>query len=176
MAYLSGGGTLPDDETRPAMRAAGSRPWDRRFVVPATAADNGLFWTPEAVEEVQYPTRMARRRALEAAQILDGWQPDPVLTPPMLARVGDELLRLFHEPLDPDLARPGRLTRRPAQVADDEPAPVHLAAAPAGPRAHRRAAAPLGTAGAGRPWLSSRRPGRRRPGCLAARGAPGRPG
>lgn len=100
MAYLSGGDILPDDETRPATRAAGSRPWDRHAPVPATAADRGVFWTPEAVDDVQYPTRMARRRALEAAQVLDGWQPDPVLTPPLLARVGDELLRLFHEPVD----------------------------------------------------------------------------
>jgi hypothetical protein len=97
--HRTGGDTLPDDETRARTRAARSRPWDRPVAVPATAADRGVFWTP-TVDEAQYPTRMARRRALQAAEILDGWRPDPVLTPPLLSRVGDELLRLFHEPVE----------------------------------------------------------------------------
>jgi hypothetical protein len=142
VAYLSGEDTLPDDETRPATRAAGSRPWDRHAVVPPTAADRGVFWSPEVIDDVQYPTRMARRRALEAAQILDGWQPDPVLTPPVLARVGDELLRLFSEPAD---AAPGRVAERderrsPATLPDVAPGPRkrgrghRVDADPTGPR------------------------------------------
>lgn len=85
--------------------------------MPASAADRGTFWAPESVEEVQYPTRMARRRALEAAQILDGWQPDPVLTPPLLERVGDELLRLF------DAAATGTVPAADEEVALAEPEP-----------------------------------------------------
>jgi hypothetical protein len=106
------------------MRAAGSRPWDRHGSVPATAADRGVFWEPQAVQDVQYPTRMARRRALEAAQILDAWQPDPVLTPPLLARVGDELLRLFSEPGEraSDQAATHRGLPSPASLPDVAPA------------------------------------------------------
>lgn len=114
--HLSGGDTLSDGETLPATRAPGLRPWERH-AVPASAADRGTFWAPEAVEEVQYPTRMARRRALEAAQILDGWQPDPVLTPPLLERVGDELLRLF------DTVTPTAVPEADKDVALEEPEP-----------------------------------------------------
>ncbi|HET8616156.1 MAG TPA: hypothetical protein VFL94_11580, partial [Actinomycetales bacterium] len=83
-----------DDGVHPPARSGGSRPWDRRG---ATAADRGVLWEPQGVESSQYPTRMARRRALEAAHILDGWHPDPVLTPPLLQQVGEELLRLFDD-------------------------------------------------------------------------------
>jgi hypothetical protein len=150
--YLPGGDTLPDDETRPTPRAAGSRPWDR--AVPATAADRGVFWVPQVVPDAPYPTRMARRRALEAAQMLDGWQPDPVLTPPLLAQVGEELLRLFDEPLE---AR-GRVgaharttepaTAVPTLVPDDDPAP----AAPR--RSHR--SAPVAPSSPRRGWRRGR--------------------
>jgi hypothetical protein len=153
VAYLSGGDTLPDDETRPATRAAGSRPWDRHVSVPATAADRGVFWTPEVVEDVQYPTRMARRRALEAAQVLDGWQPDPVLTPPLLARVGDELLRLFSEPAE----------RASDQAATNHEPPTQAPLSDIVPdrgtsrrREHRAGAAP---AGSRRGWLRRGRTG-----------------
>jgi hypothetical protein len=125
--YLSGGDTLsdgptsasaPDGESRPPARHAGSRPWDRHAVVPATAADRGTFWEPDDVETVQYPTRMARRRALEAAQILDGWRPDPVLTPPLLQRLGEELLRLFDGSVEPEE------TTESDQVESDVTAPL----------------------------------------------------
>jgi LytR_cpsA_psr family/LytR cell envelope-related transcriptional attenuator len=160
--YLPGGDTLPDDETRPTPRAAGSRPWDR--AVPATAADRGVFWVPEAGPETgpdaPYPTRMARRRALEAAQTLDAWQPDPVLTPPLLARVGEELLRLFDEPLDAR-GRVGAHARTseppaapPTHVADDE-------SAPAAPRRRHRPEQ-LATSSPRRGWR------RGRPGQVAA--------
>lgn len=128
MAHLSGGDTLPDDETRPVARPAGSRPWGRHVAVPETAATRGTFWEPD--EQVQYPTRMARRRALAAAQILDGWQPDPVLTPPLLERVGDELLRLFDEPalaVDahvPEQAPQTQSASTSATTVDDDAAPA----------------------------------------------------
>jgi hypothetical protein len=110
--------------------------------VPATAADRGVFWTPDVVDDVQYPTRMARRRALEAAQILDGWQPDPVLTPPVLARVGDELLRLFSEPKSP--ARHEGTLPEGQPTSDGEPGESR-----AGRRGHRVDDDP---AGARRGW------------------------
>ncbi|HEX3004537.1 MAG TPA: LytR C-terminal domain-containing protein [Angustibacter sp.] len=50
-------------------------------------------WVLEQVDQVSYPTRMARRRALEAARISDGWQPAPHITPPLLERVEVELER-----------------------------------------------------------------------------------
>jgi hypothetical protein len=165
--YLPGGDTLPDDETRPTPRAAGTRPWDR--AVPATAADRGVFWVPETGPEegpeASYPTRMARRRALEAAQTLDGWQPDPVLTPSLLARVGEELLRLFDEP-EGARTRVGAHARTaqpeaalPALVPDDDPAPVaprrrHRPAqvAPSSPRRGWRRGRPDPAAAPARGW------------------------
>jgi hypothetical protein len=153
VAYLSGGDTLPDDETRPATRAAGSRPWDRHVSVPATAADRGVFWTPEVVEDVQYPTRMARRRALEAAQVLDGWQPDPVLTPPLLARVGDELLRLFSEPAERASDHAATNHEPPTQAPLSDVVPDRGTSRR---REHRAGAAP---AGSRRGWLRRGRTG-----------------
>lgn len=50
-------------------------------------------WVIEQVDQVSYPTRMARRRALEAARISDGWDPAPHITPPLLERVEVELER-----------------------------------------------------------------------------------
>jgi hypothetical protein len=47
----------------------------------------------EQVDQVSYPTRMARRRALEAAKISDGWDPAPHITAPLLERVEVELAR-----------------------------------------------------------------------------------
>jgi hypothetical protein len=51
-------------------------------------------WVIQEIDQVSYPTRMARRRALEDARISDGWQPAPHITAPLLERVEDELVRL----------------------------------------------------------------------------------
>lgn len=83
-------------------------------------------WVLARVDQVQYPTRMARRRALEAAQITDGWRPDPSITRPLLGRVEDELARLLDrryvpQPDDGDIAQdPPAL--RAAPVTDLLPA------------------------------------------------------
>lgn len=41
----------------------------------------------------EFPTRMARRRALQACDVRHAWLPDPHVTPPLLRRVEDELSR-----------------------------------------------------------------------------------
>ncbi|WP_426566334.1 LCP family protein [Angustibacter sp. McL0619] len=61
-------------------------------------------WVVERVDRVTYPTRMARRRAIEAAQTSNTWQPDPWITPPVLNQLEDELSRVLgrrYEPLAP---------------------------------------------------------------------------
>jgi hypothetical protein len=50
-------------------------------------------WVVEQIDQVSYPTRMARRRALEDARISHGWEPAPHITAPLLERVEDELER-----------------------------------------------------------------------------------
>lgn len=60
---------------------------------PAAAPAEVPEWVVEQVDQVTYPTRMARRRALEAARIQNGWEPDPQVTPPVLERVEVELVR-----------------------------------------------------------------------------------
>ncbi len=57
-------------------------------------------WVIQQVDQVSYPTRMARRRALEAARITEGWEPAPHITPPLLARVETELERAANHDFD----------------------------------------------------------------------------
>ncbi len=80
-------------------------------------------WVVAQVDQVSYPTRMARRRALEAARISDGWQPAAHITPPLLERVEVELER-YPDSADGSLqvlpsegARAGRTWRWVAVVA-----------------------------------------------------------
>ncbi|MGN6301383.1 MAG: LCP family glycopolymer transferase [Angustibacter sp.] len=77
------------------------RPWDHPARGEAEASGAGPKialaevpdWVVQQVDQVSYPTRMARRRALEAARISDGWQPASHITPPLLERVEVELER-----------------------------------------------------------------------------------
>ncbi|KQX68857.1 LytR C-terminal domain-containing protein [Angustibacter sp. Root456] len=81
------------------------RPWDGPEGVPAPGEESASpggpkialaevpDWVIEQVDQVSYPTRMARRRALEAARISDGWDPAPHITAPLLERVEVELER-----------------------------------------------------------------------------------
>ncbi len=165
--HRSGGSTLADGDVRAAPRAPSSRPWDRRAVVPPTAADRGTFWAPQAEDGAQYPTRMARRRALAAAQVRDRWQPDPVLTPALLKRVGEELLRLF------DASASG------AVLTDDEAVDDEADTSAAGPDRDRtrassgRRRAPVGWRGwhrRGRPAAADPVPSDSVPSDLAATG------
>ena len=81
---------IPDDHTesldpaRPRRVSPGARPWARREAEPQVTS------TP--------PTRMARRRALQADALRAGWTPDPSVTAPVLKRVEDELVLLLDRP------------------------------------------------------------------------------
>lgn len=82
---------IPDDHTetvdaaRPRRVPPGARPWARR--------DTG--WPQPPVVPAPQPTRMARRRALQAEALHEGWSPDPSVTAPVLRRVEDELVLLL---------------------------------------------------------------------------------
>ncbi len=120
---------VPDGDTdRPARASAGGSVVDRAESLraalsddPADAdrADHGAGaaeppdhgiaiaqvpeWVIERVDQVLYPTRMARRRALEAARIVGGWDPDPSITAPVLSRFEDELKRLLDRQYEPTI-------------------------------------------------------------------------
>lgn len=115
---------VPEDKTgRPWLRAGRDDVPDRAGALAdaleeADRPASGIAiaqvpdWVVEQVDQVSYPTRMARRRALEAAQVVDDWQPDASVTRPVLTRVEDELTRLLdrrYEPVEDD----------EADVADD---------------------------------------------------------
>jgi hypothetical protein len=73
----------------------------------ATAHPGGIAlaqvpeWVVERVDRVTYPTRMARRRAIEAAQISNSWEPDPWITPPVLNQLEDELSKVLGRQYEP---------------------------------------------------------------------------
>lgn len=110
-------------------------------------------WVVEQIDQVSYPTRMARRRALEEARISEGWQPAPHITPPLLERVEDELER-YPDSADgsaqvlPAEAGPARPRRR-RLVAGVAVAALVLAAAGVAvgqQRSHRSTPAPTTSA------------------------------
>ncbi|MGN6612199.1 MAG: LCP family glycopolymer transferase [Angustibacter sp.] len=134
------------------------RPWGDPARVPDAGPKIVMAdvpdWVMEQVDQVGYPTRMARRRALEAARISDGWDPAPHITAPLLERVEVELERY------PDSADGS------AEVLPSEPA---------GGRRPRRwvaaaAAAVLLVAGGG--YALTQRGGRTAPPATAASSAP----
>lgn len=118
------------------------RPWgpsdERTTSVPSGAAAHGATpssrpdpkialaevpeWVVRQIDQVSYPTRMARRHALEAARISDGWNPSPHITAPLLERVEDELER-FPDSVDgsaevlPSDATRRRVSRRVVAAA-----------------------------------------------------------
>ena len=82
---------IPADHTEsptvapPRRVPPGTRPWARREEQ----------WPAPPVDVAQPPTRMARRRALQAEALREGWTPDPTVTAPVLQRVEDELVLLL---------------------------------------------------------------------------------
>ena len=77
----------------------------------------GDSWVPRPAAPTQYPTRMARRRALAAGAVLDAWRIDPLVTEPVLRRVEDELAALLADRVATRSARaavlPGAARRPP---------------------------------------------------------------
>ncbi len=126
-----------------APRGGAGRPWDpllepgrdpepdRAAVAGRTsAADSsteaptgGQDWLTDLVDQVPYPTRMARRRALQNAQPPGGWEPDPKVTGLVLEHVEAELDRLFQRPWD---EAPGSPQVAPAPVAPPQVAPAQV--------------------------------------------------
>jgi hypothetical protein len=135
----AGSGSDPDPDPEPDRAAAARRTSaaDSRTEDPSTddaasrrtapqravgTADDG-DWLAGLAEQVQYPTRMARRRASQAAQVSGRWDPDPKVTGPLLEHVEAELERLFQRPWD-DL--PGSTPGPPAAGPQVPEPPVTL--------------------------------------------------
>lgn len=94
----------------------GARPWARAASRPhAEPAGDPSGWPQRVHVPAAFPTRMARRRALQADAIGHDWAPDPTITTPLLLRVEDELaglLDLTPAPLLPGSTVPARPPRR----------------------------------------------------------------
>lgn len=65
-----------------------------RVPQPRLAIAEVPAWVTRRIDQVAYPTRMARRRALEAARTVDGWQPDVTITSPLLDQVAARLVQM----------------------------------------------------------------------------------
>ncbi|MGL5857321.1 MAG: LCP family protein [Angustibacter sp.] len=98
---------------------------DRVVVAGRTsAADREMpDWVVAQVDQVAYPTRMARRRALEAARVTHDWHPDPQVTSPVLARIESDLAELPAAP-SPRAAGVGLPGPGPSRLASTAPAPT----------------------------------------------------
>lgn len=115
---------VPDEDTASATPASGgARPWAR--ATAAAEPGQALWPTPPVVPEA-FPTRMARRRAMQADALQDGWSPDPLVTAPVLRRVEDELAALLEagpasvpspisKSADATVIAPARPLRRPGR-------------------------------------------------------------
>ncbi len=110
---------IPDDRTegpdaaRPRRVPPGARPWARR--------EPG--WSEPQVVPGPQPTRMTRRRALQADAVSHGWAPDPSLTAPVLQRVEDELVLLLDHPPTQAPLRTAAPSQRPSAAPRKPPAP-----------------------------------------------------
>jgi LytR_cpsA_psr family/LytR cell envelope-related transcriptional attenuator len=69
---------------------------------PGISVADAPDWLVDLVDQANYPTRMARRRALAQAQVNAGWRPDPWVTSPLLEQVHSGLEELFQRPWDED--------------------------------------------------------------------------
>ena len=89
----------------------------------------------------RFPTRMARRTR-PAAQPLDAWQPDPLVTAPVLQRVEDELAALLGSAHGDAAPRPDVTPRPYALQPDPTPSAAPETAPPHTPRAARHRQVP----------------------------------
>ena len=103
----------PDDALTEGENGASTGPSTASGPGPKIAIAQVPDWVIEHVDQVAYPTRMARRRALEAARISDGWEPAPHITAPLLERVEDALERFPDSAEGSAEVLPSEPTRRP---------------------------------------------------------------